>query len=165
MRPFGTQKQLAQRRINAVRLIESGEWTVTDAAHRAKVAVRTVYDWLARYRENGEEAIGEKPLPGRKPALSEKQLEKLRKILLKGPLSYGFDTELWTCSRVAVVIEDKFGVKFHRDHVWRILAHKLGWSAQKPSRRAIERDEDSIEHWKRYQWREIKKKHGSTTPL
>lgn len=68
MRPFGTQKQLGKRRINAIRLIESGEWTVADAAHKAKVAVRTVYSWLSRYRKNGEDAIAAKPLPGRKPA-------------------------------------------------------------------------------------------------
>lgn len=158
MRPFGSGKQLAERRLNAVRLIERGDWTVAEAAHRSKVAVRTVYDWLRRYRHHGECGIEEKKLPGREPLLSSRQLEQLRRILLKGSVAYGFDSDLWTCPRVAAVIQEKFSVTYHPDHVWKILVQKLGWSAQKPARQAIERDEKAIAHWKKYKWREIKKK-------
>jgi len=159
MRPLGSGKQLAERRIKAVQMIERGGWTVPEAAHRMKVTTRAVYGWLQRYNVLGEASLEEKKQLGPKPALSDRQLQKLQKILLKGAIKYGFDSELWTCPRVATVIEETFGVSHHPDHVWKILSHRLGWSPQKPTRRAIERDESAIDHWKRYKWREIKKKH------
>lgn len=161
MRPLGSGKQLADRRIKAVRMIERGDWNVPEASHHMKVSVRAVYDWLKRYRDHGEASLEEKKIQGRKAALSKRQLANLERILLKGATAYGFDTDLWTCPRIVVVIEETFGVSYHPDHVWKILSRKLGWSAQKPARQAIERDEDAIAHWKRYKWREIKKKLGS----
>lgn len=161
MRPLGSGRQLAERRIKAVRMIECGNWNVSEASHHMKVSVRAVYDWLKRYRDKGKASLEEKKNQGRKPALSKRDLLKLERILLKGAIAYGFDTDLWTCPRVAVVIEETFGVSYHTDHVWKILFRKLGWSAQKPARQAIEKDEGAISHWKRYKLREIKKKLGN----
>jgi putative transposase len=70
-------------------------------------------------------------------------LERLEKKLLKGAQAAGFPTDLWTCPRVARLISSLFGVTYHVDHIGRLL-HMLGWSPQKPERRAIERDEAKI---------------------
>lgn len=78
-------------------------------------------------------------------------------MLLEGPLAAGFPTDLWTLTRVAQVIERHFGVKYHPGHVWRIL-RDLGWSPQKPERRARERDEEAIERWRKEDWPRIRKK-------
>jgi transposase len=91
--------------------------------------------------------------------LSDKQKERLVRILLKGPCAAGFETDLWTCSRVAKVIQNTFGVRYHPDHVWKILK-SLGWSCQKPERRARERDEEAIAGWRREIWPELKKSAG-----
>ena len=69
----------------------------------------------------------------------------------------GFSTELWTLRRVGAVIERLHGVRFSQTQVWRILG-ALGFSPQKPDKRAIERDEDAVRHWKRYRWPALKKK-------
>ena len=66
----------------------------------------------------------------------------------------GHPSGLWTTRRIAPLIEREFGVAYHPAHVSRILAD-CGWSWQKPARRAIERDEAAIAHWKRYRWVEI----------
>jgi transposase len=66
-------------------------------------------------------------------------------------------TEVWTLPRVAKVIRNEFGVGYHPGHVSKVLS-AMGFSCQRPSRRAIERDEEKIRHWKRHKWPAIKKK-------
>jgi transposase len=77
-------------------------------------------------------------------------------MLLKGAMAHGYQTELWTTSRIAEVIERTFGVRYDRDHVGRIL-RGMGFSCQKPDRRALERDEERIARWKSEEWPRIKK--------
>jgi transposase len=82
-------------------------------------------------------------------------------VLLKGAKAFGYDTDLWTCPRIAEVIRGRFGVRYHVDHVGRLL-HSLGWSPQRPQRRAAERDEQKVRHWIKGTWVLIKK-NGSTS--
>jgi len=77
-------------------------------------------------------------------------------LLLEGALAYGYPNELWTLKRIAAVIQKEFGVEHHPNHVWRILRN-ADWSCQVPERRAIQRDDQAIAHWKRYKWPQIKK--------
>ena len=81
-------------------------------------------------------------------------------LLIKGPLAAGFYTDLWTCPRVAELIKRRLGVDYHVDHVGRLL-HELGWSPQKPARRAAERDEQEIRRWAREDWPRVKKTPGA----
>jgi len=94
---------------------------------------------------------------GRPPKLGPAQLRDLERALKRGPEAFGFATGLWTASRVRALIEYQSGVRYHEDHVWRIL-RKLNWSCQRPSGRALERDEQAIQQWKKYRWPRIKKK-------
>jgi len=77
--------------------------------------------------------------------------------LMEGPTAHGFGTPLWTLKRVRVFIERQFGVRYSDVHVWRLLG-QMGFSSQKPERRALERDEVAIEDWKKRGWRALKKK-------
>ena len=88
--------------------------------------------------------------------MEEKNVKKLEKALLKGSKVAGFPTDLWTCPRVAQLIYTLFGVRYHVDHIGRLL-HARGWSPQKPERRAIERDEERIRQWIKVDWPRIKK--------
>ena len=83
----------------------------------------------------------------------------LRKALLQSPTEHGFGTELWTLKRVGAVIESPQGVRFSQVHVWRILG-AMGFSAQKPEKRALERNEDAVRNWKRNTWPRLKEKPG-----
>jgi transposase len=71
-------------------------------------------------------------------------------------MAWGYGTDLWTTSRVAEVVRREFKVTYHRAQVGRILSD-LGWSCQKPERRALERDEAAIARWKRHRWVQVKK--------
>jgi transposase len=78
-------------------------------------------------------------------------------LLLKGPMAHGYRTNLWTTARIAKLVESQFGVRYHPDHIGRLL-HSLGRTPQKPERRALERDEDEIERWKQEDCPRVKKR-------
>ena len=84
------------------------------------------------------------------------QRRRLVRLLLKGPQAHGYRTQLWTTARIAELIRREFGVDYHRDHVGRLM-HSLYWSPQKPETRAVERNEEAIERWKRQDWPRVKK--------
>jgi transposase len=86
------------------------------------------------------------------------------KLLLQGPLAHGYRTNLWTTVRIAEVIEREFGVNYHRDHVGRLM-HRLDWTHQKPEMRAVERDEQAIQRWKRTDWPRVKKTLRGWVPI
>ncbi|MDQ3543945.1 MAG: winged helix-turn-helix domain-containing protein, partial [Actinomycetota bacterium] len=70
--------------------------------------------------------------------LSEAELGRVDRALREGPRVHGFATDLWTLDRVATVIEATTGVRYHPGHVWKLLRDRLGWSRQRPARRAVE---------------------------
>ncbi len=158
MRPSGSQEFLEERRIRALAYLEEGLQPV-EIARKIGVDRRSVRRWKASFLKGGPEAVRAKPSPGRPSRLGRKEKKRLEAILLQGARQAGYSTELWTCPRVVQVIERRFGVHYHPDHLGRIL-HSLGWSPQKPQRRAVERDEEAIRSWIKTVWPKVKK-----TPL
>ena len=115
-----------------------------------------VVAWRKAYEKKGEAGLVAKPHLGRKPKLSLAQRKKLIRLMKKGPQANGYKTDLWTLPRVAELIHKRFGVRYDPSHVWRIL-DALDWSAQKPERRARERNEQGIARWRKQDWPRIKK--------
>jgi transposase len=144
----------ARRKIAGQLLLEGK--SISEVARIVKASKSSVKGWKDAVVRGGLDALDAKPHPGRKPFLNSKQKKQLVKVLLRGPLDAGYHTDLWTCERVADVIERKFGVRYHPGHVWKIL-RGLNWSCQKPEQRARERDELAIERWRREEWPRIKK--------
>jgi transposase len=161
MRPTGSPEELERRRLAALQLLGEG-LLPSEVAKRIGVDRRSVRRWKAAARLEGEAGVKAHPASGRPPKLNAKDKRALEGLLLKGPLAAGFGTDLWTCPRVAQVIEERFGVQYHVDHIGRLL-HDLGWSPQKPARRAIERDEEEIRRWVREDWPRVKKTPGGAT--
>lgn len=155
MRPPGSPRTLERRRHRAIELLEQG-WQPVEVARQLGVDRRSVRRWKAAYLKGGETALKARPAPGRPSALDDKARARLERILLKGAKAAGFATDLWTCPRVAEVIAERFGVEYHVDHIGRLL-HGMGWSPQKPTRRAIERDETAIKQWVKTDWPRVKK--------
>ena len=146
---------LEKRRFEAMRLLKRG-LKQSEAARRLKVARQTVSQWARQYREQGQAGLRQAGRAGRKPLLDAAELERLEALLLEGPEAHGFPTPLWSCPRVARLIEDHFGVRYHEGHVWKIL-RALHWSPQRPVGKARERNEDAIRTWKRKTWPALKK--------
>jgi transposase len=113
--------------------------------------------WLARARQGGPEALRARPAPGRPPKLSSAQKRLIPEFLWHGAEAYGFRGELWTCARIAKVIEEEFGVRYHKDHVSRLL-RELRWTPQVPVTRAIQRDEEAIRRWRDEIWPQLRQR-------
>jgi len=148
--------ELEQRRFEGLKLLRQG-FNQSEVARRVKVCPQTVSRWAKAVSEDGAKALRAAGRAGRKPLLDEKQRERLVARLLEGPEKLGYETPLWTCERVAHLIEQEFGVRYHAGHVWKLL-RQLNWSPQRPAGRALERNEEAIVEWKRKTWPAIKKK-------
>lgn len=146
--------EATRKRVRAGRLMLAGK-TPAEAAKAVGVARQTAYTWKARLDEGGIDAL-RAMANGRPAQLDAQQLEGLRLALLRGALAHGFGTELWTLKRVRELVRRLYGVTFSEVHVWRLLG-AMGFSSQKPERRAIERNEQAVVAWKRRTWPALKK--------
>lgn len=133
-----------------------GGLNVVQVAAKVGASTSSVCRWKQMLADEGPAGLASRPVPGRPRKLPKGQCQKLLDILLEGAMAYGYPNELWTLKRIARVIVREFGVRYHPSHVWRIL-RDLRWSCQVPERRPVQRDEEAIEHWKRYKWPHIKK--------
>lgn len=155
MRPIGSAASLEKRRRRAVELSKRGKG-IREVARQVRASPGAVHRWIQDWKKHGDAALAAKPTPGRPSKLTAKQRAKLQKLLLAGAMAGGFPNELWTLKRLAALIRKEFGVCYHPSHLWRVL-QACGWSCQVPERRALQRDEEAIAHWMRYQWPAIKK--------
>jgi transposase len=121
---------LEKRRFQAIRLWKRGQNQVR-IARQLRVARQTVVRWVQQYRVLGKSALRKAGRVGRRPRLSEKQQRQLKKLLRLGPERLGYNSPLWTCPRVAHLIEREFGVRYHQGHVWKLLA-ALDGTDQRP---------------------------------
>ena len=155
MRLPGSARVLESRRRRALVLLEQG-LSFNAAGRRLGCAPSSVMRWANAHRRHGDAGLKVRSSPGRPRRLTSGQEARLLRELLRGAAAHGYDTDLWTTQRIAEAIERLFKVRYHRDHVGRLLARN-GWSPQKPERQARERDEAAIERWKRTRWPRVKK--------
>jgi len=150
-----TRDQRAKRRQAAIDEMKEGK-SQADVARQFKVSRNAVSKWWKAFQDEGEKSFQARYSPGRPQRLNSEQKRRLRKMLLQGPKAQGWKTDLWTTARIAALIKRQFGVSYHRDHVGRIL-HQLGFSWQKPQRKAAQRNEEEIRRWLAEEWPRIKK--------
>lgn len=157
--PAGVKRDflaLEQRRFKAFGLLHKG-MSEAEVARQVGVHRQSVNRWAKQIEEQGRAGLKQAGRAGRKPRLGEADCKRLEDRLKRGAEALGYETKLWTLERVAELIERDFGVKYHAGHVgW--LLKKLGWSCQRPTGRAVERDEPAIKRWKKRRWPELKKK-------
>jgi transposase len=149
---------LEWRRFRALQLKQLG-WLRSDIAAALGVSPKSVGRWFARVRDGGPEALRAHPSPGHPPRLSAAQKRLIPEFLWHGAEAYGFRGEVWTCARVAQVIQEEFGVRYHKDHVGRLLK-ELHWTPQVPIKRALQRDEQAIKRWRNEVWPELLRRTG-----
>ena len=155
MRSKGSAHQLQERRLRAIALLEEG-YTQLQVAAQLGVTSGAVSQWKKAFDQEGRDGLLAKVHPGPTPKLSPEQGQQLLKALAQGPRAHGWKTELWTLPRVAELIERKFGVRYDQSGVWHLL-RRLGWSCQKPERRARERSQDAVDRWRKQDWPRLKK--------
>ena len=146
---------LEARRLAALPRIRRGE-SLSAIARQLGVSRQAVHQWAQQSRRRGVAGLRRIPRSGRPPKLARAQLAQLPRLLAHGAEAHGFSTAVWTTQRVADLLRRRFGVRYDRDHVCRLL-HRFGWSWQKPTGRARERDEKAIQRWVQRTWPRVKK--------
>jgi transposase len=154
-RPKGSADLLEERRRRALALLDSGFY-LNEVGRRVGCNASSVMRWRDARRRGGDKALQVRISPGRPAKLDGRQRRHLVRLLAEGPKVHGYLTNLWTITRIAEVIRRQFGVEYHRNHVGRLM-RSLGWSPQKPARRALERDAIAIAQLKKQDWPSIKK--------
>ncbi|MGH9918181.1 MAG: helix-turn-helix domain-containing protein [Nitrososphaerales archaeon] len=148
---------LEERRKKAVQMVIDGALK-EDVAKAVSASVTSVNNWYRAYVKGGSEldALDAGKHTGRPSRLNGPQLDRLGNMLLKGAEHYGYDVDLWTTERIAALIEEKFGVRYHPDHVRKIL-HGMEFTSQKAEGWAREYDEKKVRDWVRDTLPDIKK--------
>lgn len=126
-----------------------------EVARRCGVSRTTTLRW-DKQRQAVRGAAWKRRRLGRPPKLSATQKRQVEKALVQGAQAHGFLNDLWTLPRVAEVTGRLTGVRLHPGHLWRVLG-QMGWSVQRPTGRATQRDETAIAHWKKHTWPALKK--------
>jgi transposase len=127
------------------------------------VCHQIVSDWRTAWRRSGRDGLRAAGRAGRLPKVTREQLDQVETELTKGAAANGYANDVWTLQRVAEVIERVTGVHYHPARVWHILRHGLGWSWQRPARRATERNDDAIHRWVKKRWPQLKKGQSART--
>jgi len=148
-------------RLQAGALFAAGR-SQAQVAHQLGVARQNVSRWHALWRSGGQKALRSAGPTGHAPRLSDPQLAAVTQALRQGARAHGFDTDHWTLARITTVIEQLTGVGYHPGHVWKLLRRRLGYSLQRPARRATERDEQAIARWMESDWPRIRQKRPQT---
>jgi transposase len=151
-------KALEKRRLKGAKLLARG-LSKSEVARQLGVTRQTVAAWEQRLDTGGQDSLKRGTL-GRPRQLDGEQERELSKLLMAGALSCGYPTELWTLPRIGKLIAKRFGVQYSTGHLWHLL-RRLGFSCQKPEKRATQCNEDEIARWKRHTWPALKKKPGA----
>src|SRR5262249_26085825 len=146
-------KELRRRRVKGARLLESG-MAPAEVARRVNVSRQSVMRWERAIEAGGLDRVARLGARGRPRPVSDAQLQKLAQLLKAGALAAGYATEIWTLPRIGALIQQKFNVRLANSSVWGLL-RQMGWSVQRPSGQARQRDERAITTWKKKRWREL----------
>ena len=145
---------MEQRRRKGMQLLAQGV-AQAEVARQCGVSRVSALRWELQRKATKAAAWKRRPL-GRRPKLTPAHKQTLEQALERGAQAHGFLNDLWTLPRVAALIERQSGVQLHPGHVWRMLG-QMGWSLQRPSGRAVQRDEAAIARWKKHTWPALKK--------
>lgn len=147
---------MEERRLEGGRLLEAGKFSQAEIARQLGVSRGTVSDWAKTIEAKGIKGLRKRKAAGSQSKLSQEQKQKLKKMLDRGALAYGFPTDRWTLERVRQLIQQKFEVNYHPNYLNRLLRN-LGFSPQKPLPQAVEQEEALVKAWLQQDWPRIKK--------
>jgi transposase len=154
-RAAAERARLLARRLQAAELFARGVRPV-QVARILAVSKQSASRWHAAWERGGTVALASKGPTGVRPRLSDADLERIERALRQGAAAHGFTGDLWTLRRIGAVAERLTGVRYHLGHLWAVLHQRLGWSVQRPVRRAAERDEHAVRRWVARDWPRIK---------
>jgi putative transposase len=147
---------MEERRLEGGRLIKAGKLSQAEISRQLGVSRTTVSDWAKTIEAKGLRGLRKRKAAGSASKLSKSQKQKLKRMLDRGALAYGFPTDRWTLARVQRLIKKEFEVNYHPNYLNRLLRN-LGFSPQKPLPQAVEQEKKLVQAWLQRDWPRIKK--------
>jgi len=144
------------RRGRAIRGYIDGRSVISLAAELG-VQRGAINKWLQWYEAEGIAGLSTGKAPGRAPRLSDQQRAELAKTIEGGPVAAGYQSGVWTGPMIRDLIEQRFGVRYHKHHVPRLL-NQMGFSVQRPRKRLARADVERQANWLRTTLPAIKKR-------
>ena len=157
-----SQSEKRDRRMEAAKLLLHGV-KPAEVARKLGVSRQSVSRWEKALKKSGKQGLESSGQVGRPCKISQGEVKQIEAALERGPRACGIDGDLWTLARMAKVIKSITGQSYGISGVWNVL-RRLGWSAQRPSKRALERDQDEVDHWIKKTWPAVKKTPSSRAP-
>jgi transposase len=117
-----------------------------EIADLLSLAKSTVETWAYRYRDQGLEALGPKPRPGRVPKLDPRQHAAFKARMTQGPRAEDRVCVLRGKNAVHILSEE-FQVGYSLSGAYSLL-HRLGFSCLKPRPRHEKNDPKALEQFK-----------------
>lgn len=150
-----SQKEMEARRLKAVPYFKN-DWSERRIAKKLRVSGPSVHEWKVAWKEKGTAGLKAGKY-GRLSRLSKEKENLVKRNILKGAETHGFSGDYWTLRRLTGALKRWTGVSYQDRSVWHVLK-RLGFSCQKPVKRAAERDEKAIRTWISETWPEVKKR-------
>lgn len=146
---------MEKRRLEAMSLLADGV-SQAEVSRRMGVTRQAVSKWMVTKRSGGTKALASKGKPGRKTAPTPSEMKKVEMALVKGPVKNGYRNDLWTLRRVAEVFARVTGRRPSISRTWGLL-REMGWSCQRPARRARQQDAEAVAEFRERTWSTVKK--------
>jgi transposase len=137
----------SQKRKEVVEAIVLRDEPVVLVARIFKVSQRTIFDWLARYRNGGWHALIEQRRQGRPRKVSGDDMKWLYDAITMGnPFNYKLPFCLWSLNTIRTLLEQERGIKLAKSSISRLLKH-LGLSAQRPLYKSYKQDPQKVQDY------------------
>ena len=149
-----SQKEMEARRKKAAPYFKRGA-SERAIAKKLGVSPPAVHYWKAVWQSDGISGLTAGRY-GHPSKLNRKEEREITKKILRGASTCGFSGDYWTLSRLTGAVASWTGVRYHDRSVWHVMK-RLGFSCQRPVKRAVERDEKAIRSWISSDWPEIKR--------
>jgi transposase len=133
-------------RQQAIKAVREGQ-AVASVAAAFGLNATTVFRWLAKFAEGGQNALLAKPIPGRPPKVTAEEMRWIAQAVKDNtPQQFKFEFGLWTLSLLRELINREFGKSLSLESVRRVMK-LLGFSTQKPLYQAWQQDAVLVKQW------------------
>jgi len=127
---------------------------IEDIADFCGVHYTSVYKWIRIYKQKGFNGLKRRKAKGAIPKLNKNDKKKIIAWLKKSAMNFGFETPLWDCKRIQMVIKKELNKTIAISNLWENLKRwKL--TPQKPEKEALEKDPKKVKKWIKEEWPKI----------
>ena len=137
----------SQKRKEFVEAIIIRKEPVALVARVFNIPIRTAFNWLARYRSGGWQALNEKSKQGRPKKVTGEDMRWLYDaITLGNPLNYQFEFCLWSLPVIRGLLKQERQVTLSKSSISRLLNH-LGLSPQRPIYKSYKQSPKKVKNY------------------